>query len=251
MNALVLCCGDRKIEDNLPIAQALGLGLEMQGLMYAEALEHPDAAIAYRERLLCEHRCLRALHGPFVDLCPGSADPLIREVSMRRVRQVLPIAAVLRATHLIFHHGLVPGSLSFYGWLERAVAFWREALSALPGGITLHLENYVEHDPAQMRDVVDALADARVNINLDLGHCHAMSRVSPLDWVRALGARIGYVHLHDNDGMADQHRPLGTGTLPLRATLDALEELAPQAIWAIETDAAPSLAWLERAGYCS
>jgi sugar phosphate isomerase/epimerase len=251
MNALVLCCGDRKIEDNLPLARTLGLGLEMQAFFDLATLDAPHAAVAYRERLLSDYRGMRTMHGPFIDLCPGSPDPLIRDVTMRRIRQALPIAAVLRAIHVVFHHGLVPFSLASYGWHDRAVAFWTDVLAHAPGGITLHLENYVEHDPSEMRDLVDRMADSRLKINLDLGHAHAMSRITPVEWVVALGERIGYVHLHDNNGHADQHRPLGTGTLPLRATLDALEEQAPHAIWAIETDATSSLQWLEKEGYLS
>jgi sugar phosphate isomerase/epimerase len=51
--------------------------------------------------------------------------------------------------------------------------------------------------------------DPRLGILLDTGHLNVSSRTlgfSRSDFVRALGPRIGALHLHDNDGLADQHR---------------------------------------------
>jgi len=31
----------------------------------------------------------------------------------------------------------------------------------------------------------------------------------------ALGSRTGQIHLHDNNGSADEHNPVGDGTFPL------------------------------------
>jgi sugar phosphate isomerase/epimerase len=41
----------------------------------------------------------------------------------------------------------------------------------------------------------------------------AFSETSLADWLSALGTRVTHLHLHDNDGTADQHLPLGQGTI--------------------------------------
>ena len=55
------------------------------------------------------------------------------------------------------------------------------------------------------------------------------------------------MHLHDNDGAADLHLPLGAGALPLKPWLEALEQARPT--YTLENmDAAPSVHWLEEQG---
>jgi D-psicose/D-tagatose/L-ribulose 3-epimerase len=59
---------------------------------------------------------------------------------------------------------------------------------------------------------------------LDVGHCTMSGEDAPAIVARA-GARLGYVHFDDNDGVGDLHWPLLTGKLTeerLRAVLDAL-----------------------------
>jgi sugar phosphate isomerase/epimerase len=60
-------------------------------------------------------------------------------------------------------------------------------------------------------------------------------------------SQIGYVHLHDNHGVTDEHLGLGEGNVPLQETLGALEKYSPEAVWALETDPkrfVSSLDWL-------
>jgi sugar phosphate isomerase/epimerase len=71
-------------------------------------------------------------------------------------------------------------------------------------------------------------------------------------WIERLGTKIGYVHLHDNHGIEDEHLGFGQGTIPLDDVCRALDELAPDAIWTIETQPEWlefSLAWLGQRGF--
>ncbi len=70
-----------------------------------------------------------------------------------------------------------------------------------------------------------------------------------LQWIKSLGNRIGYVHLHDNHGEHDEHLGLGEGNIPMQDVCQALEECSPDAIWAIEAEGdgiLQSLEWLDK-----
>ena len=66
------------------------------------------------------------------------------------------------------------------------------------------------------------------------------------------GDRIRYVHLHNNDGVLDDHWRLDKGRLDIRLVLELLLKSCPNAVWTVETyfeDIEPSLLWLKQSGY--
>ncbi len=86
-----------------------------------------------------------------------------------------------------------------------------------------------------------------MNICLDIGHAHCNSKTSVLDWVKKLNKQIGFVHLHNNYGQQDEHLGFEKGTINFLEICNALEEYAPNSIWAIETninDMEDSIIWL-------
>lgn len=76
-----------------------------------------------------------------------------------------------------------------------------------PASFRLHLENVFEKDISMLTELIAAIDDPRIDIDLD----------------------IGYVHLHDDHGETDEHLPLGNGTIPLDEILSALNQYSPNA----------------------
>ncbi|VBB06951.1 Hypothetical protein LUCI_2193 [Lucifera butyrica] len=68
---------------------------------------------------------------------------------------------------------------------------------------------------------------------LDVGHAHVNGWDLP-ETVKALGARLTACHLHDNDGHADCHLPIGSGTIQWADFFDGVRQYASQAIWVLE-----------------
>src|SRR3954447_17740155 len=58
--------------------------------------------------------------------------------------------------------------------------------------------------------------------HLDVGHAHAAGPGTLEALLQSFGDRLVHVHVHDNDGTADQHLPLGDGTLDVDAAARAL-----------------------------
>ena len=172
-----------------------------------------------------------ALHLPFFDLQPGSADDLIRGACRERLCRAMKVAQVYEPAHLIGHakydHLLYMRTYPL--WLDRALNTWGAMLTAWPDHPPLYLENTFEPDPATVAGVVEKLREThgeRVGRCLDVGHWYSFSeghRLSNLDkWLDAFAPLLSHLHLHDNDGSFDQHKGLGQGDIPWEAFFEGL-----------------------------
>lgn len=176
---------------------------------------------------------------------------MVRDVARNRFELAYATANSLGATDVVLHHGHVPGFSPPQSWLPRWVDFWRSFLEG-KSGVRFHVENVIDCGPRLLSEVVRELGHPDVDICLDVAHSHCYSTTDALTWVEELATAIGYVHLHDNHGEADEHLGLGEGTLPLAEVCAALEQHAPGAIWAFESGVQrleSSLTWLFDRGF--
>ena len=101
----------------------------------------------------------------------------------------------------------------------------------------------VEHCPGKALPSVAAALDwlsetdrQDMKLLVDVGHC-LISGEEPAQAIQQAGERLGYVHLDDNDGVKDLHRPLLAGRLTeqmLTAALTALRAVGYQGALALE-----------------
>lgn len=250
MRQIILCDASRP-EKVASLCRKYSCGVEIQSFSNPE---YPDTKKDVLEDHLQFYQeiSLRALHGPFGDLSPGSCDRLIREVSKQRFEFAYDYAKLLGANHIVLHHGYIPNTNSPKAWLERSSEFWLDFLEDKDPKICFYLENLLETDPKLMGDVLRSVNHPNLKACLDVGHAFCHGKL-PIDaWIQELGERIGYVHLHDNLGDYDAHLSLGEGRLPLDEICYSLERIAPKAIWALEVgvnNLERSLFWLESHGY--
>lgn len=246
----LLLCDNSKVDVVAPLCEANGFGIEIQAFFRPIALEDPQQ-LAYHRTCIASITP-RAMHAPFGDLCPGSFDPMVRDVARFRLEQAYVIADSLEVDHLVMHHGYVPYTSARSGWVTRSAAFWRAFCAEKSPTMQFHLENLLELEPSIIADIISAIDLPNVTINLDIGHAHCNSHTPVLPWIEALGDRIGYVHLHDNHGETDEHLGFGHGTIPLVEVCHALNACTPNSVWAIETEVegiAASLLWLQEYGF--
>jgi sugar phosphate isomerase/epimerase len=82
--------------------------------------------------------------------------------------------------------------------------------------------------------------------------CQCNSSKTLAEWISGLGDRVRYVHLHNNDGILDDHWRLDKGKINITEVLDLLSKHSPNSVWNIETlvsDIEPSLVWMQDQGY--
>lgn len=246
----IALCDSGSVEKISQISREMGFGIEIQTFYDPALYDSNEQLLSLHVQALKDIE-LQIMHGPFGDLVPGSFDALVRQTARTRFDQAAEISSKLGIEKMILHHGYVPGTSNPVKWLMRASAFWSEFLDQYPN-LHVHLENMLERDPQLIADLIDRVDSPRFDACLDVGHAHCHSDLSIDRWIDLLNERIGYVHLHNNDGTHDQHLALDQGTLDMNEACDALQERAPNAIWALEMplDAiGSSLDWLQSNGY--
>lgn len=172
-------------------------------------------------------RC--TVHAPFHDLNPGALDSLVREATVRRFCQTLAAADVLGAVVIVFHPGYEKWKYGLQSrlWLDASLEFWPPFLEiAEKQDCLLAVENIFEDEPQTLVDLVTALDSPRLGHCFDIGHWHLFSGTDLEGWLRRQAPRLFHLHLHDNDGSADQHGPVGEGKIPFRDFFDLLGRYA-------------------------
>ncbi|MCK9526057.1 MAG: sugar phosphate isomerase/epimerase [Limnochordia bacterium] len=247
----VLLCDASQPQKVAPICAKTGLGVEIQSFSNPDypSLNPSGASLhhAYYDEVET-----KALHGPFGDLSPGSCDARIRQVTRERFEFAYTNARKLGAKHVVLHHGYIPNTNTYGGWLRRSIEFWDEFLSSKSTEVTFYLENLLEVDANLIGEVLRKVDHPNLKACLDLGHAFCHGKIPVRKWVEDLGSLIGYVHFHDNLGDQDSHLSLGKGRLPLDEICYILEQVSPEAIWALEVgpeNLEDSLFWLETHGY--
>ncbi|NLY45471.1 MAG: sugar phosphate isomerase/epimerase [Tissierella sp.] len=191
---------------------------------------------------------IASIHGPYKDLCLGSSDKLIKSATMARFEYTYQISRLLGCPNIILHHGYIPGTSYPSSWVKRAKSFFYEFLYNKNHNINIHIENQFERTPDLLSEVVYTVNDSRLKICLDVGHANCNSKTSVIDWIEQLNDKISFVHLHNNNGLTDQHLDFTNGTINFKEICFALEKHAPNCIWGIETnnldDTEKSIQWL-------
>lgn len=252
----IILCDHAKLKETALLCKKYNFGIEAQSFYDPEYLDINPNAIEEHLNVL-EDIPIRSIHGPFWDLCPGSFDNLIREVTKKRFDYAFSCASKIKAQNIVLHHGgFIDGVFTYKKsideWLNRNVEFWKDFLMNKDPNIKIHIENFLEPDPELMLQLIEEINKENLDINLDIGHVNYSSNLSVVEWIKRLNKHIGYVHIHDNFGNVDEHHGLGKGNLPLVEIFDALETYSPNAIWAIEhkiEEMEGSIDWLKKHGY--
>lgn len=244
-----------ELDQVLPIAVKYQVGIELLEYAVPDKLElgiHEADSVKQGLHAIPQI----GLHGPFTDLIPASRDALIRQATKLRFQQGFELAQRLGASHYILHSGFIPKTYPRDVWLQNALAFWVEFLRDKPEAPRIYVENVYEDDFSSLAALADqvnqSLGEERLTLCLDIGHVNSNSSKSLAEWIKGLGARIRYAHLHNNGGFLDDHWRLDKGEINIREVLDLLGEYAPSALWTLEipvSDIEPSLLWMQDRGY--
>jgi sugar phosphate isomerase/epimerase len=173
-----------------------------------------------------------SVHAPFMDLNPGALDPIVRDVTLRRLEQALVAARQLKARLIVIHPGYDHWHYDHQPqlWLDYAVPFFRELLPAIEqSGARVGIENIFETQPETLIQLVTALDHPLCGYCFDVGHWHLFAENSHMaGWLAPFAHKLYHLHLHDNCGDLDQHLALGQGTIdftPLNTYLSNCVEL--------------------------
>ncbi len=168
-----------------------------------------------------------SLHGFFFDLNVISPDRAIRELSVKRFLQSFEVAKHLGANTVVYHSGFDPTNKQVKyidGFISSQIVFWSDFVSQFEkAGITVALENTSEPYPEVILKIVEAVDSPFFKACLDSGHVNVFSSVPIDEWISSLGPQLHHLHLHNNDGVYDQHRAFNDGTLDFVSIIKQIE----------------------------
>jgi len=139
---------------------------------------------------------------------------LPRAEAETRLNECVDRARSVGATTMTLHLGIEEGEGRERAVVAGAKAVLAVAPRAVDEGILLCVENVFDrHSVSTVADcemMFDTLGDAAM-LTLDTGHGNLTRTLQHL--VERFGDRIGFTHVHDNDGTKDQHFVPGSGTI--------------------------------------
>ena len=225
-----ICIAPKGLDEQelLHFAQREGYGVELSVLMDPNELQQSDKVLERYKPLLAEFTQPLSFHGPVYDINPASLDKAILAASQQRYRQAISIALALGATSLVVHSQYTPiyaVADVYEPWLEANVRFFKQLVADLLQGsqLTLVIENMMDEDARVLCDLVDRIDSPNVKACLDIGHVELFSPVPALQWIDRLGERLTHVHVHDNNGLLDEHRGFGEGVVPVESLIKAFQ----------------------------
>lgn len=203
--------------------------IELQDFVMSEVLGGDWLTLAHQAKdLLSQHKGKIGVHGPSWGLDISSPDKDIQKVISRRLDTSLSICNYIGADHLVINSPYsiwsVPnsGEVNLDPLFEWIVECCYNSLHASVKraemlGITIVIENIQDRDPFLCNMIVDRFQSDAVALSVDTGHAHFTHNnfggSSVEDFIEKAGSKIKHVHLHDNDGLADHHLPIGDGSI--------------------------------------
>lgn len=123
---------------------------------------------------------------------------------------------------------------------ELNVAFMRELVTYAKGfGVTVCLENMPMRNlsistAAEILDFVKYIDEDNFKVCLDTGHSAVTSGADVGQYVRLLGDYLKALHVHDNNGEKDEHKPMGEGIIDWQGFATALKDIGFDGAFSIE-----------------
>jgi sugar phosphate isomerase/epimerase len=189
-----------------------------------------------------------------MDLSPGSPEIGVRELTIRRFEQMMPLISLFRPEAAVCHTGYDWRRYGFMRetWIRNSLTIWPEfARRAQAEGCSLMMENVYEESPPDILELIEALKGSGVGFCLDTGHQAVFGRTDLHQWIHSLSSHLRHVHLHDNGGDRDDHMALGCGSIDFELFFREMKRIfpAPPLITLEphrEEDLFPSLRFLQR-----
>ncbi len=174
---------------------------------------------------LHQHGLSVTIHGPFLDLSPGSPDAAIREATCRRFQQMIEAVAIFNPRSVVCHAAYDTYRYDFCRdeWYANSIKTWEWVAKGIKDrGSRLMLENVYERDPEDLLALFAPFEPNLIGCCLDVGHQSVFSPKPLSEWIEKLGPWIGHVHLHDNNADFDAHLPMGAGSIDYKPVFDFL-----------------------------
>lgn len=200
------------MDDNLEIIKkAKDNGFEMIEILGESPFFKKENTMAFKD---CGLEV--SIHAPTVDINIASLNEGIKAESVKQMKECIDYAESINAHAVTLHAGKI--GRNDPPLRKAALEFACESISELVD----YAENViisVENMPIRQSFLGNKIEEMELfksecgcNITIDVGHGNTTGNNEELLELK----KITYCHLNDNDGIKDQHIPIGDGTLDLK-----------------------------------
>ncbi len=175
-------------------------------------------------------------HAPFMDINIGAVDPLIKDVTIKRITSLIPFVDIFSPSIVVIHGGYDPVRYDFDAgiWYDAARSSMDVILKAFDGKVTIAIENVFDRNPHPIWSLLDYYRGERIGFCFDPGHAFFLGNVPVTYWFEVLKDFLVEVHLHDNHGKSDEHLPIGEGLIDYKALFHLFKSLDNEPVYTLE-----------------
>ncbi len=226
----------------IPFDQFLSMCSNL-GMSYVEIqTEHPYTPSEMNRKHVNEVRELAntcglniILHGSLFDTNLSSLKECIRRASVKFMQECVELASKLGANLLVVHAGSFPGDFP-NNLMNKARDQLHSSFSeltkvAMNSGVTIGVENKQKSEdrelvlyPDEHLEVVEAFRDQGARAVLDIGHAHTANS-DLANYTHLLNDLNIELHLHDNNGISDDHLLLGGGSIDFESFFEVVRSI--------------------------
>jgi sugar phosphate isomerase/epimerase len=208
----------------------------------------PRAADVLAEWLSDLRLEFNSMHAPIVEAIRGgkwigsfsiaSADESRRKAAVAQAQATLKVAATVPFKYLVVHLGVPDGQATPPGDNQPAAALRSvEEIVALASGVNVRvalevMPNALSSASAIVGAIEDRLDGLDVGICLDYGHANLMGDLG--EAIETVAGHLWTTHVHDNDGIHDDHRVPGAGTIDWDAAVVETQKIGYDGVLVFE-----------------
>ena len=173
-----------------------------------------------------------SIHPPAFDINLTSENKAVRETAFSEYKKSIEFAGMINASHVVIHPGFCFSSVfDKQTARERAVMYIKQLSKfAQANNIKLVIEN-VGYDGTsiftqeEFTGFLDKYfeGDESVGYLIDVGHAF-LNRWDIPKLLRDIKHRLLALHLHDNNGITDDHLPIGEGKIEWQEIFNTIQE---------------------------
>ncbi len=169
------------------------------------------------------------VHCPFSKCDIGALDDSLREESVRGVLECIELGGLIEASLIVVHPSR--GTRGSLEERERVRALEKESLSRIhESAASRKMRICVENMPSGLPFADVSLTSGILQlvkrldgagVTFDVGHANTTT-VPAERMLKHFGPAVGHVHIHDNNGLEDEHLEVGTGSVDWSGVVRAL-----------------------------
>lgn len=167
------------------------------------------------------------VHGPFLSSNYVHPISVVRKKSISQLRISIENAAQFSPLAYVFHPTTIPRGFSRNGLKVEHYHFLEEINDfANSLGLKVFVENHVPGmghmltTPEEFIEFYERTGSS-LGMAFDVGHANIGSHVK--HFLDLLANKIGVVHVHDNNGVSDNHQIIGSGNINWKSVIDRLK----------------------------